>query len=409
MCKLLNILSQKRTQPVNEKDWVSLEVAIGNYFTPHTPITEEEFLAGRVAVLERMVDAVFQKGEHVVLHGNRGVGKSSAANILKDRILQRSDFFLPIKMNCTQDSNFCSIWKNLFDEAMLDGEPISKILSDDPTPHEIYKLIDAIGPQRVVLIIDEFDRVACDESKVKMADLIKYLSDYGSDATIILVGVADSVAELFEGHESIVRNIDQIELPTLGSGEVKDIVIKRMDLLNMKLEDDILDLVVCMAQGLPGYAHLLGSASAISCVKDRRLEITSDDFMCGLSKILSKVDSSITDLFLTATRSTKPTNLFREVLLACALTQPDEKGFFSAAAISPIYAKILGRPVTISNYSRQLGEFVKIERGPILDKVGQERGYQYRFLQPLLRPYVIMRGYNEQLIEKNLLLETLTV
>ncbi len=48
-----------------------------------------------------------------------------------------------------------------------------------------------------------------------MADTIKTLSDWGTEATIILVGVGDSIDQLIEEHESVVRALVRIHMPRM--------------------------------------------------------------------------------------------------------------------------------------------------------------------------------------------------
>src|SRR5438128_192628 len=51
-------------------------------FTPHKPIQEPEFFAGRERMLYRAVDAVHTDGLHLVIFGDRGTGKTSLARVL---------------------------------------------------------------------------------------------------------------------------------------------------------------------------------------------------------------------------------------------------------------------------------------------------------------------------------------
>ena len=57
----------------------------------------------------------------------------------------------------------------------------------------------------LVIVFDEFDRLTDKKITTTMADTIKTLSDYSVPSTILLIGVADSVDGLVEGHQSIER------------------------------------------------------------------------------------------------------------------------------------------------------------------------------------------------------------
>jgi hypothetical protein len=64
--------------------------------------------------------------------------------------------------------------------------------------------------ERKLVVFDEFDRLANMEARGLMSDTIKSLSDYGSSATVLVIGVADSVSDLIQEHQSIERVLMQI-------------------------------------------------------------------------------------------------------------------------------------------------------------------------------------------------------
>jgi hypothetical protein len=82
---------------------------------------------------------------------------------------------------------------------------------------------------------------------------------------------------------------------------------------------------------------------------------------------------------------------FEEVLLACALST-DEHGLFGAKDVRLPLAKILKKPVKIEAYIRHLDKFSQEERGPVLKKEGKKRRFQYSFVEPMMQPYVLMKG-----------------
>src|SRR5262249_21182706 len=63
--------------------------ALTGVFTPGTPVLRRDRFHGRVEQILEIINSVAQPGTHVVLYGERGVGKTSLANVL-------SDFLTPI-------------------------------------------------------------------------------------------------------------------------------------------------------------------------------------------------------------------------------------------------------------------------------------------------------------------------
>ena len=74
------------TEAITKDRAEELRVLAGNVFKPRTPIAVRAFFAGRWAQITTLADAVGQTGLHVVIYGERGVGKTSMANVVKPLI-----------------------------------------------------------------------------------------------------------------------------------------------------------------------------------------------------------------------------------------------------------------------------------------------------------------------------------
>ncbi|HEU5265016.1 MAG TPA: hypothetical protein VFU34_10255, partial [Gaiellaceae bacterium] len=86
------------------------------------------------------------------------------------------------------------------------------------------------------------------------------------------------------------------------------------------------------------------------------------------------------------------------VLLACALAQEDEFGFFSAADARAALGRIVDKPVGRAAFSQRLAALADDTQHAVLDKHGPSKAPRYRFSDPLLQPYVAMRGVSEGII-----------
>jgi hypothetical protein len=128
------------------------------------------------------------------------------------------------------------------------------------------------------------------------------------------------------------------------------------------------------------------------------LVITRDDVKAGISRSLEQWHQSIVTTYYNATKSHQPDHLYKEVLLACALAEVDEKSYFTAAAVrGPL--RMIARPeLDIPNFARHLKQFSEQQRGNVLVREGETRRIRYRFANPLMRPYIIMRGVSEGLL-----------
>ena len=71
-----------------EKEQKILGSGVREIFTPHTPIKSVNLFFGREEQVKSIIQALLTPGQHVVLYGDRGVGKSSLANIVTKTLLE---------------------------------------------------------------------------------------------------------------------------------------------------------------------------------------------------------------------------------------------------------------------------------------------------------------------------------
>lgn len=134
--------------------------------------------AGRFAQVRDVVDAINQRGRHVVLFGERGVGKTSLANILPDVFEdEATGRALPsVKVNCSSSDDFHGLWNGVFRELDRHDEFQSHWTERPPDPEDVRYLLQRLE-HRLLVVIDELDRFEDDEGLSLLADTIKSLSD----------------------------------------------------------------------------------------------------------------------------------------------------------------------------------------------------------------------------------------
>src|SRR5262245_7615521 len=91
---------------LDENAALALRIKANRTFSPAAPIDQLTLFAGRIQELRRVIDATTTRGQHVVIFGDRGVGKTSLANIaleiLKPQYSDPEDSHI-VKVNCSQD------------------------------------------------------------------------------------------------------------------------------------------------------------------------------------------------------------------------------------------------------------------------------------------------------------------
>jgi Cdc6-like AAA superfamily ATPase len=409
--------ARKRLSP---EEALNLDLLASKTFRPRTPIATRDLFAGRWDQIQTLVDAVNQTGLHAVIYGERGVGKTSLSNVLSpivntfDEVSKNKRII--VKTIASSEDTFSTIWHSLFGQiTWRDNRPVYGMvqgtknpltirkafeLGDTLTVDEVRKVVSLIPNS--VYIIDEFDRAAHNASR-NFTDLMKALSDFSVECTVILVGVAETIDALISDHASISRALVQVLLPRMRPEELREILTKAEESLSIKFTDEGASLIVNLSQGLPHYTHLLGLHSVRMSAAKVTNYIERDAVFDALKEAVRQAQQSVTEKHTKATRSAHQDALYRHVLLGCALAATHSRnalGYFNPGSVAGPLSRILNRSVQIAAFSHHLSEFCSDKRAEVLERTGQQRSYRFRFRDPLLVPYVLMDAMNSELISR---------
>ena len=306
-------------------------------FTPTQPISLPDLLSGRLDLLYRLQADTHMPGQHILLYGDRGVGKTSIARVLAAIVAKPDEdagmrsFFV----SCNTTDTYGSIWQKVLqqmtftlpepqlgfvqdeDRQRVVGFPIGQPIE---SPSDIHAVIESL-PYPTVIVIDEYDRVTCERTRLLMADTIKLFSDFGTECTIVLVGVGDSIQQLIEAHESVSRHVDFVEVETMPPDELAEIITAGFEHCDMECDPGLDFSIARMSQGYPHYTHLLGLWSGMGAVERNSGRVTSDDLARAVPRSIQNAVGGIRLEYERATDSIQPNNLFKQVLLACAMAE----------------------------------------------------------------------------------------
>jgi Cdc6-like AAA superfamily ATPase len=369
-------------------------------FTPSAPIDDLALFAGRFDQLLSVLTVYAQRGQHAIIYGERGVGKTSLANII-DQAAGKSagNPVRVVRVNCTTQDNYQTLWRGV----------LRKLGHVDLEEHEISPTLvletleqEAHAP---LIVIDELDRLGDEDGLSLFADTLKALSDQAIRATLVLVGVGDTVADLISDHRSIERALVQIQMPRMSQNELGEAIAKGLERLGMTITPSAKSRITGLSEGLPAVTHLLSQHAAIAAAQDDRSQIGDRDVNAATRMAVKKAQQSILDDYELAVRSPRKDNLFAQVLLSCALAEKGFLGWFSPSSVRGPMRKILGRDFKVGAFVRHLNDFVSAAHGELLQKDGRPRKYVYRFRNPMMQPYIILRGIADGRMTEELLRE----
>ncbi len=389
---------------------------LGTVFKPTTPINREDLFAGRRPQIRNVVDAINQQGQHAVLYGERGVGKTSLANMIFSKLHAPDSDVIAPQINCMVSDTYSDIWKRVFEEIAFkaDAEKNGVVLekpekrlikeylgsySDNISPDVVRRVLHGLGQKDIVVVIlDEFDKLASAEARAMMSDTLKFFSDRVVPATVVLIGVADDVETLIANHRSLERCLKQIHMPRMSDGELESIVTQGLKKNGMTIDPKAVDEIGRLSRGLPHYAHLLGLYSGRAALDGKSLHVSEEHVQNAVKEAINNAQASIRSDYSDAITSSRKDALYEEVLSACALAETDDLGWFYAGDVRPPLERILAKPYKVAAFARHLHAFCESKRGPVLIKDTRSSRPRFHFENPLMQPYVLIRGLADKLI-----------
>ncbi len=301
-------------------------VRVQSSFTPHAPIDDLEHFSIRPDQVQECLRALIQRGLHIGLYGERGVGKTSLAKVLPDLLLKLNHPTVSAtRIDCSTLETFASIWRAAFRDLGIDAPEVDR---PDFGPQDVRFHLEK-DKRKLLVVIDELDRMEGDSPNVGdsdvartlLADTIKTLSNSAADTTIMLVGVADTLDLLLGEHLSVVRSIVQVRMVRMDRDEAANIIEAGYRRAGLTIEPDAKNRILVLAEGLPHFVHLIALHAG-------ELTVQNDGFVVTLECVNRSLDSALLKHYLVAeydaaTKSPQKANLYEKVLLACAYANRD--------------------------------------------------------------------------------------
>ena len=278
-------------QPGADADRIAaIRSRLRHAYTPAQPVTDPSMFAGRVSVLTSVIRAIEDQRVHCVIYGERGIGKTSMLHMLarsaKDARYQvvyitcgaRSEFDETIRAIASKIS---LIYHADFGPTSPEGERGDSFESTfDHEPLLVRSASDhfaKIEGTRVLVVMDEFDRITSEELRRAMAEFLKSLSDQAVRMQFVIAGVAANLTEIISNVPSIQRNIFAMQVPKMSPAELRDIVKNGERVSDIHFDEAAIEAVIRRSIGFPYLASLISHRAAIVGIDDHREIITADD------------------------------------------------------------------------------------------------------------------------------------
>lgn len=371
-----------------DREEIIKKAKVRDAFTPNKPVDSIELLCGRINEVSKIMECVGTEGQHIILYGDRGVGKTSLSRM--SCAILRMEGIIPnyhIKQ-CDSSDTFQSIMMSLFEEMGIECV-IKKTKSfnlnvfwnllsiNKGTQKEVITYDDINSPSWVakrienttgVFLIDEFDVIKNISEKAKISELIKQLSDKNSKLTIFIVGISGTANDLIGGHSSIQRCIKEIELNRMSNQELSDIILKGEERLQIKFNKTIKNKIIKHSGGFPYFTQLLALKSAEEAICKELKEVTLTEYKEAIKRAVEDMPGELRTKYKLAVYGLK-TARNKNILLAAAVCGED---MFTTESLKESYHTITGERIItteITNYMSSNNTIVSNNHDTILRRV----------------------------------------
>lgn len=372
----------------------ALRIRLRSAFTPSLPITERRLFAGRIKVLTDLIRAIEDERLHTVVFGERGLGKTSLMHVLAQTA--RDARYLVVYITCGAASNFEEMVRTIMGGISLRyhvdygptsaeaerGESFADLLTDEPmTVRLASDLLAKLIGTRVLVVLDEFDRVRSEEFRRAMAELLKSLADRSVRVQFVIAGVAANLNELVSNVPSIQRNISAIQVPKMTPAEIRELVKKGEAASGVAFDDRAIDAVIARSIGFPYLASLLAHRAGLTAVDAGRATVTDKDVANANAEAVNEARGRISRRSQVQIDQRVEKGMLGALGVLAGAAQMTG-GLFSSDDLSELHAD----PIDISGARTLLDRLARED--VLIESVEDEFGRRYRFAEESVPTYL---------------------
>lgn len=380
-------------------------VKLRSAFTPSQPITDRKMFAGRIDVLTTLIRSIEDQRVHVIMYGERGIGKTSLVHVLTQAAEEAR--YIVVYCSCGAGSTFDEIFRAvaldvplLFhsgfapttDEAEKGGTLADLLPATPLTPRLVADLFAKLTGTRVLVVLDEFDVCDSPEFRRNIAELIKNLSDRSIRTQLVIAGVAADLTELVAHIPSIRRNIFALQVPKMTASEVNHLVENGEGISGMSYDKAATDFVVFVANGSPYLASLLSHHAGLAAIDKGRSNVTVEDVSLAVDQALTEFRGRISRHSQVQIDQAAKSGV-RHVLGVMAGAALFNNGRFDGRDVDALY------PSTANAASFKATIEDLASKHILLEGQDDEYGRVYRFSEEAVLPYLWILAAQKRFLE----------
>ena len=242
----------------------------------------------------------------------------------------------------------------------------------------------------MVIVIDEFERIASSDEKDKFAEFIKNISTCTETLKFIFCGIATDITELLGVHPSAGRILEPVEVKTISHDSLWKIIQEPASAMKVRIDQEKLIRISQISDGFPHYVHLIAECLFWAMHDDDHMveSATHKHYIVAIKNAIERTEAILKNQYNKATRKTKNTEDYREALWALADKSSDQRPLIDIYNISylKLMLKRLNRDkISKEKFNQRLLSLRKDSHGKIV--VGHGSGW-FSFRENIMRGYV---------------------
>lgn len=235
-------------------------------FNASQPVGDRYELSGRLGELQRLTKAVVEGGQHAVIYGARGVGKTSLARVFGDLMDEAGcDVFYHSASGDAEFEEIIGPYLRFIGESggRTGTGAGSHRLGTRFGARDVADLLSTITNRRIFLVLDEFDRITNARARAELAALLKLLSDFRIGVQFVIVGISNDVDMLVEEHPSLRRHMAAIRVGPINGESIARLLLEGSRRAEIHFEPEVLAAIVTLSLGSPYHARLMALQAAL--------------------------------------------------------------------------------------------------------------------------------------------------
>lgn len=375
-------------------------------FTPTRPKKTYRDFSGRRETIESIIQAVEEERSHVILLGEKSLGKTSLLNVVSDCATEAG--YLVARMTGTADMTFRHFIIAILEQftKRIDESPVRDILqkrlgtedlcdfvdpnADVDVPTAI-KIFQRLSEHQAIVMVDDFHRIENDELKLRLGELMGVLSDQGAWLSLLLFGRAARAGEFLPESFQTLPNVTWIKLQPMGDEDAARVIARGVASVGVQFSDEVTESIVRLSQGVPSAIQWLCLLAIRNATQRYASEVEMHDLAEVIATAITKIDAKLSTFYDQICGPTRG-SWADDVLYLAVQTPADPNGIFSTNSMSRLSHDVIGRPLLELPLHSALSRFTGEDGDPVLEKVWTASGTCYRFINPAMRAIVMLKN-----------------